>query len=83
MRILILSQNICAFKPNLPKKSIGLCPLEINSVKSIQGDLTDEGCPCSNTYGPTSEDIAKATDDDLNTVYVNKWSIGSGLKLHQ
>jgi len=73
--------NVCAFKPNPPKKSIDLCPLEINSVKSIQGDLTDEGCPCSNPDGPTPEDIAKATDDDLNTVYINKWSIGSGLEI--
>ena len=75
------SNNVCAFKPNPPKKTIDLCPLEINSVKSIQGDLTDEGCPCANPDGPTAEDIAKATDDDLNTVYINKWSIGSGLEI--
>jgi len=72
--------SICAFKPNPPKKSLDLCTLEYNSVTSINGDLTNEGCPCSNPDVPTPEDVSNAVDDDLNTIYVNKWAIGSGLE---
>jgi len=73
--------SVCSFKLNPPKKIAEFCPLEINSVTSIHGDLTDKGCPCSNPDGPTPEDVLKAVDDDLNTVYINKWAIGSGLEI--
>jgi len=73
--------EVCAFKPNPPKQSFDLCPLEYNGVTSINGDLINEGCPCGEPDGPTAEDISKAVDDDLNTIYVNNWAIGSGIEL--
>ena len=73
--------NFCAFKPNPPTKSFNLCPLKINSVKSIEGDLTDEGYPYINSDRPTPKDNSKVTDDSLNTIYANKWSNGSALEI--
>ena len=42
--------------------------------------MTNEGCPCGQPDEPSPKDVAKAVDDDLNTVYVNNWAIGSGLE---
>merc|ERR1711862_649438 len=75
------ANEVCAFQSHPPKKSFELSPLEYNTVTSINGDLSNEGCPCGEPDAPTTEDISKAVDDDLNTVYVNNWAIGSGIEL--
>ena len=72
--------QVCVFQLNPPKKTFDFCPLHYSNVASINGDLTNEVCPCIQPDRPTAEDAANAVDEDLSTVYVSNWAIGSGLE---
>lgn len=62
--------EVYVFKLNPPKHTFNLCPLEYDSVASIDGDLINEGFPYGQSDGPT-EDISKTANDNLNNIFIN------------
>jgi len=76
------SEGFCAPNPFPPPKlNLPLCPIDFETLATVNGDVTEEGCPCSTPDSPSVEDANNALDGDLNTVYVNNWAIGSGLEI--
>jgi len=72
----------CQFKPQIIK-NLPYCPLTENGDYAVPvlGDISSEGCPCTDPSAPTYNDVMNAFDGNTTTIYANNWAMGSGIEV--